>query len=720
MNQIVQNLNTGELKIEDVPLPLLKNNGVLVQTYFSVISAGTEKSTVNAAKSSLIGKAKQRPEQVKQVIEAVKKEGLIETYQKVKTKLDSPKPLGYSCAGKVIAVGKNVTDINVGDLVACGGGNYACHAEINYIPRHLVAKVPASVDIEEAAFSTIAAIALQGVRLLNAELGSKIAVIGTGLLGNIAIQLLNASGCKVIALDVSETALRELEEKQLSKTALITDPSVLKIVKNFSNGNGVDGVMITAATNSNQPVEIAGELCRKKGKVVVTGAVRMDIPRDNYYEKEIDVVISSSYGPGRYDKNYEELGIDYPYGYVRFTEGRNLETIINLLEYKKIDFKSLISHRFEIENAAEAYDVILGKTKERYKAIVLTYNQLNDYSDNSNKTVSINGLSGKNDKLGISFIGAGSFAQKYLLPNAALSNKVKFASVCTSTGISANHIGKKYNFVNITTDQDTVFNDEITDIVFIATRHGSHGQLVLQGIKSAKHIFVEKPLALKREELELIKKNYLLSNEKKHLLVGFNRRFSDFATRLELFTSNINEPLLMTYRINAGFIPKDHWIQNDIEGGGRIIGEICHFIDFSSFIIKSPVKSVYASSIQSNNSEITNFDTLSIVLNHENGSLTNIIYLANGDTSVSKERIEISGGNKFAILNDFKSLELTENGKTKRFKTGDKGHKNEISQFLKSILTDKPLIPFDELYETTLTTFDIVDSLLSGTIIKRD
>jgi polar amino acid transport system substrate-binding protein len=713
MKQVIQNFKTGELKVDDVPAPILKPGGVLVQNYFSVISAGTEKSTVSVGQASLLGKAKQKPEQVKQVLETVKKEGLASTYQKVQNKLGEPKALGYSSSGRVIAVADDVREFQVGDLVACGGQDYASHAEIVFVPKNLVVKVPEAVSMEDAAFSTLGAIAMQGVRLCKPELGHKVAVIGMGLLGHLACQMLLSSGCEVLALDVSEKAFESLDQSPAVTTAVIGKDDIKGIVESLSSGYGLDAVLITAGTSSNEPIELAGEITRKKGRVVVTGAVRMDIPRDNYFKKEISVVISSSYGAGRYDVNYEERGIDYPYAYVRFTEKRNFETFLTLLATKKLNLTKLKSHRFPIADAMQAYDIVLGKVQEVFKSVVLTYDQADTLK--IERSVDLRGA--KNSSVGISFIGAGSYAQSFLLPAAKSVRGAEMRSVCTSNGINAKSVAEKNGFSTCTTAPESIFTDEKTNIVFIATRHNTHASYVLEALKSGKHVFVEKPLAMNEDELSQIK-TLAESKANQQLAVGFNRRYSILTKEIKKIFNKVNEPILVNYRVNAGFIPKDHWIQDPVQGGGRIIGEVCHFIDYANYIIDSKVTSIYAQSIVSENKLVTNEDTVVITMTYANGSLATITYLANGDKSVPKERIEVTGSNNYAILDDFNSVSITKNGKTSTKKAKDKGQKTCASMFVEHVLEGKELFVLDKLVEVTQLSFDVLKSIKSKASVQ--
>lgn len=701
MKQLIQNFKTGELYVDEVSLPALEEGFVLVSNHFSLISAGTEKTTVSTGKASLIGKAKKRPDLVKQVIANYKKEGLKATIEKIKTKLDSLKALGYSTSGTVIASLDTNHNFKPGDRVACAGLDYATHSEIVCVPQNLVVKIPDNVGFDEACFTTLGSIALQGIRQANPTLGENVCVIGLGLLGQITCQLLKANGCNVFGIDVSAAMVNLAEKTGAAKALTRQDENLITATDNFTHGYGFDKVIITAGALTNDPVELAGQISRKKGTVVVVGAVKMDIPRDPYYyRKELEIKMSCSYGPGRYDPEYEENGNDYPYGYVRWTEQRNMQAFLDQLSNKRIDLKPLITHVFDIENAVEAYDIILGKKNELHVGMLLKY------ASNPASTHSALIKSSKNGhpKSGhvIGFIGAGSFAQSYLIPNVKSFGTLQ--TVVTRTGISSKNVSGKFGIKSFSTNSDDVFLDKEIDSVFIATQHDTHAAFVLKAMEAGKNIFVEKPLAVNDEELDTIIKAYERFNGK--LMVGFNRRFSDVAISGKKEFNNINEPLLMNFRVNGGFIPKDSWIQGKA-GAGRIIGEVCHFIDLMQFFAGADPVKVYAESISSNNDKITDADNVSITIKFKNGSVGNLIYSANGDKSLPKERFEIYGGNSVFVIDDFKTGALYKNNKLKIIKNTGKGHKQEIESFFKS----SESIRFESICLTTRTTFRILDSL---------
>ena len=709
MKQVIQNFKTGELYVDEVPLPALSTGMVLVENRFSLISAGTERSTVKTAKANLLGKARQRPDLVAQVLQNIRKEGWKATLEKVRTKLDSLKALGYSTAGVVCGSMDTGGRFKPGDRVACGGQDYASHAEVVGVPQHLVARIPDNVSFEEASFTTLGAIALQGVRQAEPRLGESVCVIGLGLLGQITCQLLKANGCRVLGIDMS-ARLAELAQRLGTDVALTRDHADLKnIVGQFTSGHGFDSIIITAAAPSNDPIELSAEIARRKGRVVIVGAVKMDIPRDpHFYRKELDLRMSCSYGPGRYDVSYEEQGIDYPYGYVRWTEQRNMEAFLQLLAQKKLDLGALITHRFDINQAESAYAIVMGKVQEPHIGILL------QYADNDRKFLTAFPVNEQTPggALSIGFIGAGSFAQSYLLPPVKQSG-ANLATVVTSRGISAKNVAAKFGFGKASSDSSDVITDPAVDTVFIATQHDTHATYALACLKAGKKVFVEKPLAMTVEELENIR--VFQEQHGGMLMVGFNRRFSPVAMAMRKEFRDVADPLVINYRVNAGFIPREHWAQQAETGGGRIIGEACHFIDLMQFFTGSLPEKVYAECLGSQNSRIKNDDNIVITVRFRNGSVGTISYVAEGDKALAKERVEIFGGGKVGVILDFRSGEVYHHNKVKMLKLEGKGHKQEVEAFLDaSRMGGASPIPFESMYYTTLATFRILDSLAAG------
>ena len=708
MKQLIQNFKTGKLYVDEVPLPSISAGMVLVENKFSLISSGTEKGTVKVAKASLIGKAKQRPDLVAQVLQNIKKEGLSATINKVRTKLDSLKALGYSTSGIVLASLDTNQNFQTGDRVACAGQDFASHAEIVAIPQNLTVKIPDNVSFEEAAFTTLGAIALQGVRQAGPRLGEKVCVIGLGLLGQLTGQLLKANGCDVFGIDLSENLITLANEISATKALNRNDPNLLSACDNFTNGHGFDCVIITAAAPSNDPIVLATELCRKKGKIIVVGSVKMDVPRDPYfYRKELDLRISCSYGPGRYDVNYEEAGHDYPFAYVRWTEQRNMEAFLNMVSKGLINVKPLITHTFGIENAEEAYEIVLGKNPQPHIGILLKY------EENSEKKITFKQI--KNQplkKLNVGFIGAGSFAQNYLIPNVK-SFGASLDTVVTSKGITSKNVGDKFGFNFCSADLKDVIEKKAINTVFIATPHSSHADLVVQSLNAQKNVFVEKPLAISEEEL--LKVIDAKSSNNFPLMVGFNRRFASVCAEIKKEFENSGEPFVINIRVNAGFIPKDHWTQIPHIGAGRVVGEMCHFIDLMQFFSASEPITVYADCISTTNNKIKVDDNIAVIVKFKDGSVGNLTYVSNGDKSLPKEHIEIFSAGKAAVINDFHNANIYADNKTRTIKSEGKGHQQEVRAFLKALGDGEvPPISFRSICLTTKTTFKIIDSLATG------
>mgnify|MGYP003463240238 CR=1 FL=1 len=710
MKQLIQSFKTGELGLFDVPAPVCEKNGALVQTTVSLVSAGTEKMLVDFAKKSMLAKAKDRPDLVKQVIDKMKKEGVRNTLEKVFTKLDTPIPLGYSLAGRVVEVGSELSGINIGDRVACGGAGYANHAEINYVPKNLMVKIPDGVDDIDASFVTVGAIALQGVRQTAPLLGEKVAVMGLGLLGQLTVQLLKANGCKVIGSDIDTDKMALA--KKLGCDEVCHAGELISKANEFTNGYGVDAVIIAASTSSNQPITDAAEISRMRGRVVLVGMVGMDVPRNTYYKKELEIKLSMAYGPGRYDPEYEEKGIDYPYDLVRFTEQRNFEAFLGLIQEGKITPKELITHSYDFDDAMSAYDLLEGRIKEKYLGIVLNYKR--DIKLEDEKIVQRSEKKISNDKVNIGLIGAGNFTKSVILPNIQKVGDFEFVGLCTATGVSAQGTGKKYDFKYITTNSEEIFKNSEINSVFITTRHNDHASKVLKAIESKKHCFVEKPLCIYEEELEAIKEAY---TGETIVQVGFNRRFSPMIEKMKKFISG---QISVNYRINAGIIPKNVWIQDRTIGGGRIIGEVCHFIDTCSYLIGSEVKSVFATTIQKSDQSIPDEDNVNIVLNYANGSTATISYYAYGDNSMPKEYIEVFSSGVSMQMNDFRELTIFKGGKSSKEKSAnqDKGFVNEFKAFKEAVKSGNEAISFDSIYNTTKTTFKILESIRSKSLVE--
>lgn len=710
MKQVTQTLRNGILNVKEVPIPGLGDKFVLVRNAASVISAGTEKTTVDMARKNILQKAKARPDLVKQVLKKVRTDGIAKTLQTVGARLDSPSPLGYSSAGTVIAVGGLVEGIQPGDHVACGGAGYANHAEIIAVPKNLVVKIPDNVTIEDAAFTTLGSIVMQGIRLADPKLGETFLVLGLGLLGQICVQLLRANGCTVLGTDLDSSLVDRATTH--GALGLPADSDIAQSCLDITGGRGVDGVLICAGTASNQPIELCGEVTREKGRVVVIGAVRMDIPREDYFKKEISVVISRSYGPGRYDPFYEEAGNDYPFGYVRFTEQRNMEAFLDLLAQDRLDIKSLISHRYPVDRAADGYGLIQGAKTEPYLGILLTYDSQDSAEDTANKRIIINYNSITKAKLGISFFGAGNYATASLLPSLKANPGIELRGLVTASGRTAQGVAEQFGFTFCASEFNELLADD-SDIVMVTTRHDTHSSSVISAINAHKHVYVEKPLAMSVAELGFID-HAVQTHPQQQLMVGFNRRFAPLTAAVIDHFASINTPLIVNIRINAGPIAADHWIQDPDVGGGRMIGEGCHFIDLAAALTGSNPRSVYAVGAAKQSKMVLLNDNLSITLKFENGSIANIIYTADGSTALQKEMIEVHGGGRSAVISDFKEavfytgeLQSTR----KKLNSQDKGQQAMLAAWIGGLRSGVPCIDYECLMKTSLATVMAVESM---------
>ncbi|HVG31636.1 MAG TPA: bi-domain-containing oxidoreductase [Pyrinomonadaceae bacterium] len=722
MKQILQDSKTGEVKVMDVPHPAAQRGRVLVRTAASLISAGTERMTVDSARKGLLHRARENPDKVKQVLQRARSEGIINTVNAVLTKLGTSTALGYSASGIVVGTGPDVTEFRVGDRVACAGVGYASHAEVLSVPKNLCVRLPEGASFEVGAFSTLGAIALQGVRLSEPTLGESVVVIGLGLLGQLTVQLLKANGCRVFGLDLDPQKV-ELALSLGADRAMLNTEDAKRAVLEWSRGRGADAVLITAATSSNQPVELAGEISRLKGRVVAVGLVGLDIPRALYFKRELTLKISMSYGPGRYDPEYEERGHDYPFAYVRWTEGRNLEAFLDLVAEGRVNVERLITHRFPIEEGERAYQLITGETSEPYLGVLLRYDterelekQITWSSDARSKQAAAAAALPKAVRLGL--IGAGAYAKAMLLPNLKAQG-VEFQSIATASGVTARDIGAKYGFRRAVSSADEVISDAEVNLVMIATRHDLHAELARRALEDGRHVFVEKPLALDEAELESVIETAARSTTQ--LMVGYNRRFSPLARAALEFFKDRAAPLSIAYRVNAGRIPRGHWTQDPQEGGGRIIGEVCHFVDLMQFVTASRVVRVYAESIRSRNQEIVEEDSVFITLAFADGSNGSIAYLAEGDKALPKERIEIFGEGRVFVLDDFRSATMYRDGReeTKRLRAQDKGQAEEMRAVC-SVVTEgnRAPISLDDLASTSRATFRMRESLRTGQVME--
>ncbi|MBV9573967.1 MAG: bi-domain-containing oxidoreductase [Acidobacteriales bacterium] len=730
MKQALQYSGSGDVVVADVPVPKLLTGCVLVRIHASLVSAGTERAASEFAAKSLLQKARVRPDLVREVVNKIRRDGLFSAAAAVRSRLDQSVAPGYSSAGTVVAVGSGIPDINVGDSVACAGAGYAVHAEYACVPRLLVARIPrdARISFEEAAFTTVGAVALHGIRLADAGLGDTVAVIGLGLLGQLTVQLLKAAGCRVLGMDIVPARAKLAAE--LGADAVSSSESDFRAVCfEHSRGHGVDAVLITAETPSSAPVQLAAEVARERAVVVAVGTVGMEIERRLYYEKELTFRISRSYGPGRYDSAYEQKGRDYPIGYVRWTETRNMEAFLHLLASRKLALQPLISHRFPITNAPAAYELIKGNTGEAFLGVLIVYPDASSGDEfAAHRSVEVlqppHTAARADNSIGIGVLGAGSFAMSTLLPAIKHTGNARLIAVCAANGQRSRHAAQKFGFRYCATDETKLLDDPEINTIVIATRHNLHAPQILSAITAGKHIFCEKPLCLTEEELSEIVRHYceIAVPHRTLLMVGFNRRFAPMVQRLKAFTDGIHEPLALHYRVNAGYISPDHWT-NDIEiGGGRILGEACHFVDLLTFLAASPIIEVRATTVR--NPGQYSGDNVILSLQFANGSSGTISYLSSGDRTASKERLEIFGGGAVAILDDFRYLELVRHGRKQisrsRFRQ-DKGHRDEWRAFTAAINSGgKSPIPFEDLISTTLATLKALDSRASGEPVAVD
>ena len=700
MEQLTQKLGSGEMVIQELPMPQLTSGMVLVKNHYSLISAGTEGSTVKAARKSLIGKAKERPQQGKQVLEKLKQQGIVQTYRAVMKKLDAYSPLGYSSAGEVIAVADDVTEFKVGDKVACAGAGYANHAEIVSVPVNLCVKLSPDADLSKACYNTLGAIAMQGVRQADLRLGESCAVIGLGLIGQLACLELKASGVNVVGIDVSQAAVDNA--KNCTDIAIVrNDPAIKDRILDFTDGQGVDAVIIAAATNSLDPVNFAGAISRKKGRIVVLGAVPTGFDREpDFYKKELELKMSCSYGPGRYDLNYEEKGLDYPLPYVRWTEKRNMQAFQKLLESGRINLSYLTTHEFKFEDAPQAYNLVLTHS-EPFLGIVLKYDIDKKHDV---KTITTGSFSPESN-VNVAFIGAGSYAQGNLLPNLPPVNAVGRVAIMTNSGTTSKRVAEKFKFAKCTSDINEILGDDKINTVFVATRHDSHAKYVLEALGAGKNVYVEKPLCLTLDELVEIED--CVAESGKGVMIGFNRRFSPFAKFLKKKLGS--GKMSMIYRINAGSIPASHWIQDPTVGGGRIIGEVCHFVDLMTYMCGSNPVKVTASALP--DAAGLN-DSVNIIVDFANGSTGVIAYYANGSKSLPKEYFEAYHAGVTGIIQDYRRAEVY-GRKVESMKKAnqDKGQPEMMRVFFDSLADGSLPIPMDQIFSVTKATFAVIESI---------
>ncbi len=715
MKQLLQNMRDGKTLVADVPVPSPKSGTALIKTAASLVSAGTERMVVEFAEKSLLGKAQSRPDLVRQVLDKARREGLLTTIEAAFNKLDQPMALGYSSAGTVVAVGSGLQGFKPGDRVACAGGGYAVHGEYAVVPQNLLIPIPPEVDFESAAFATLGAIALQGFRLAQPQVGERIAVIGLGLLGLLTVEIAQAAGCQVFGVDLDP---RRIKLAQSLGAFAVPRDGAEEAGRSYSQSRGFDAVLICADTSSNDPVELAGVLARDRGIVVAVGAVGLALPRKVYYEKELQFIVSRSYGPGRYDTHYEEQGQDYPFGYVRWTEGRNIQAIVDLIAAGRMDVHPLITHRYPIEQADQAYALITGKLKEPFLGVLLTYPHGDAVQPQTRviNPAATEATRPAQGELALGVLGAGNYATAVFLPSVKQAGGIARVGIATSSGLTARHAAQRFDFGYASSSEQEVLDDEKINVLAILTRHNHHARQVVSGLQRGKHVFCEKPLAINEEELKTIE-TALAAEAAPLLMVGFNRRFAPYARKLYAFLDGRTEPLAAHYRVNAGYLPDNHWLHDPKVGGGRIIGEGCHFIDFLTFLVGQPPVSVQASALP----EVGRYheDNVVLTFTFPDGSIGTVTYLANGDKSFPKERVEVFCAGRAAVLDDFRTLELVRDGKREVFHSRlrqDKGHRAGWEAFLQAAKTGGAApIPYAHLFGVTRASFAAVQALREKT-----
>ncbi len=748
MKQVLQNLRSGATIVAEVPIPTPQAGEALVRNAISLVSAGTERMLVEFAEKSLLGKARSRPDLARQVIDKARREGALTTLEAAFGRLDQPMPLGYSSAGTIVGLGEGLQGYKIGQRVACAGGGYAVHAEYVTAPKNLLTSLPDELDFESAAFTTLGAIALHGFRLAKVQLGEQAAVIGLGLLGLLAVGIARAAGCSVLGVDLDPNRV-ELAEKMGAKAVL--REQAVEAAQSFSRGRGCDAVLICADTQQSDPVELAGAIARDRANVVAVGAVGLQLPRKIYYEKEITFVNSRSYGPGRYDPTYEEAGQDYPIGYVRWTEGRNLEACVALMSSGALDVRPLISHRFPIDQAAQAYELITGRTQAPFLGVLLTYPETSVQEAEPQPLVTrvldpgkpqelLDRDNSKVEVVKVGVLGAGNFAAAVMLPAIKDIPGLQLVGIASASGASAQHAAQRFGFQYAASQESRILDDPQINTLAILTRHNLHARQVLAALSAGKNVFCEKPLALSEQELAAIEaklfsgeqepRNESMDALKKDdgqreivvghsdrplLMVGFNRRFAPLARQLSAFLQDRHEPLAMHYRVNAGYIPLTHWVHDPLQGGGRIIGEVCHFVDFLTYLVGSPPVTVSAQGLPDSGRYLEDNLVLNFVF--DDGSLGMVSYLANGDKAFPKERLEVFCGGRVAVLDDFRSLEMVHGGRRQVIRSRlrqDKGHAAEWQAFVSALQTGGAApIPYEQLLGVTRATFAAVEALRS-------
>lgn len=713
MEQVVYSLSSKGARVITVPRPVIGPGEVLVRNVASAVSVGTERAGVESSNTSLVEKARKRPDQVKAVVQQLASGELLQTVRRVRDRLHDYVAPGYSCAGIVEAVGEGCTSLEVGQRVACGGAGYAVHAEFVRVPRNLVAPIPPEVGFEAASFATIAAIAMQGVRQAEVRLGEVVVIIGLGLIGQLTVQLVRAAGAIPLGIDLSEERVRQTQA--LGADAVLRGTDIDGFVRMRTEGYGADAVIIAAATSSEDPIRLAGRLCRDRGRVVILGDVPINVPRSPYYEKELDVRLSRSYGPGRYDPDYEERGHDYPIGFVRWTEQRNMSAALELMDKGALDIERLVTHRYKLQDAPDAY-ADMAEPGDSQSALGIVF-QYSESPPAEPKRISVAPRGSKIEgAIGLGFIGAGSFLRDTLLPAfRGQGIPVDLVGITSAGGVSARRLAESRNFRYATERMDEILADQEVDAVVIATPHSQHADQANGALAAGKAVFVEKPLALADAELRKVLE--AARSASSPLLVGFNRRFAPATRLLEEWLRGVAGARVINIRVNAGTIPATHWIQDPKVGGGRLLGEVCHFIDLAAFLAGAPATSVHTTGLGAGDPDAPLQDNLAIALRFENGSLASIVYTAKGTPEAGKERVEVFAGGGAGVIDDFRRADVW-GPEHRRWKgRQDKGHRAEVGAFLETLRSGASSpIPLGELETTTLATLRALDSLRTGEV----
>jgi predicted dehydrogenase/threonine dehydrogenase-like Zn-dependent dehydrogenase len=731
MKQLLQSAADGTAAVLDVPAPGVQPGCVLVRNAASLVSAGTERTAVEFAKKSLLAKARSRPDLVRKVLDKARTDGPVSAVQAAFSRLDQPMALGYSSAGVVLEVGEGVEGVRAGDRVACAGAGYASHADVVCVPRNLVAPVPDGVALEHAAFATVGAIGLHGFRLAEVQLGERVAVIGLGLIGLLTVQMARAAGARVLGVDLDPN--RVAKALELGADAAVAPDGAEEAALALSGGEGVDAVLVTAGTSSNQPIELAGRIARDRGRVVVVGAVGMDLPRPPFFEKELAFRVSRSYGPGRYDPVYEEGGVDYPIGYVRWTENRNLCSFLEMVATGAVRVEPLVTHRIPIEEGARAY-ALLTTPGEALLGVVLTYGDAQPRGDSGAPAAGVAAAparrvditpataAGSASGPGVGFLGAGAFATAVLLPALKKAGGFRLTGIASARGPSARHAAGKFGFRFAASAEEEILSDPSTDLVAVLTRHDLHARQIVAALRAGKHVFCEKPPCLGEDQLAYIVRALRAAGPGRILAVGYNRRFAPMMLQVREHMAAAGEPLAVQMRVNAGVVPLDHWIHDPAVGGGRIVGEVCHFVDLAGFVTGAVPVSVHARGLPDRGRYRE--DNVVISLGMSDGSVATITYVAAGDRALGKERFEVFGGGRSAVVDDFREVRLFGGGRARSRKdrlAQDKGHRGEW-EALGRVLRQggEPPISLESLVATSLATFAAVRSLRSGVEEKVD